>query len=29
MGNKRKMVARYINAVDEYREQKKDNGEIY
>jgi hypothetical protein len=29
IGNKRKKVARYINVVDEDREQKKDGGEIY
>jgi hypothetical protein len=29
IGNKRKMVVRFINVVDEDREQKKDGGEIY
>jgi hypothetical protein len=29
IGNKRKIMVRYINVVDEDREQKKDGGEIY
>jgi hypothetical protein len=29
IGSKRKIVVRYINVVDEDREQKKDGGEIY
>jgi hypothetical protein len=29
IGNKRKMVVRFINVADEDGEQKKDGGEIY